>query len=98
LVGLSGYMPLPDRIPVLRQQAGLSQVDDCVPIFLAKGTADRLVPKRYHRICYESLSRYGVKEDLITIHEYNGLGHSMASAAELRDLCAWLEVHIPALG
>jgi lysophospholipase-1 len=83
---------------VLRQQAGLSQVDDRVFIFLARGTADRLVPKRYHRICYESLLRYGVKEDSITVKEYGGLGHSMASAAKLRDLCAWLEVHVPAPG
>lgn len=98
LAGLSGYMPLPDRIPMLRQQAGLSQqVDDYVPVFLARGTADRLVPKRHHRICYESLLRYGVKQDMVTVNEYHGLGHSMASA-ELRDLCAWLEAHIPALG
>jgi predicted esterase len=97
LVGLSGYMPLPDKIPALRHQAGLSEeVDSRVPIFLARGTADRLVPKRYHRICYESLLRYGVKEDSITVKEYDQMGHSM-NGAELRDLCAWLEAHVPAL-
>jgi lysophospholipase-1 len=97
LVGVSGYMPLPDRIPALRQKAGLPQgVDDCIPVFLARGTADRLVPKRYHRICYDSLLRYGVKQDSITVKEYDGMGHGM-NGAVLRDLCAWLEAHVPAI-
>jgi lysophospholipase-1 len=51
LVGLSGYLLLVHRIPKLRERAGLSKdVKDEVELFLAEGTGDRLVPKRYHRL------------------------------------------------
>jgi lysophospholipase-1 len=96
LVGLSGYLPLSDRIPALRADAGLPKdVDDGVEVFLGRGTGDRLVPKRYHRLCYENLYKYGVKEERVSIKEYEGLGHVM-NAAELKDLCAWLERVLPA--
>jgi lysophospholipase-1 len=97
LVGLSGYLPLPNRVPTLREEAGLPKMsDDHVEIFLARGTGDRLVPKRYHRLCYEQLYELGVKKESVTLREYEGLGHVM-SGAELRDLCAWLEQVVPSL-
>lgn len=97
LVGLSGYLPLPDQISRLREKAGLSKrVDDNVEIFLARGNGDRLVPKRYHRLCYEKLYELGVKKENVTIREYEGLGHVMGGA-ELRDLCTWLEEIVPLL-
>jgi predicted esterase len=96
LVGLSGYLPLPDRIPVLRQAAGLPKdVQDEVEVFLARGTGDRLVPKRYHRLCHERLAELGVKDERLVLKEYDGMGHVM-SGAELRDLCEWLERVVPA--
>jgi lysophospholipase-1 len=95
LVGLSGYLPLPQRIPTLREEAGLSKdVTDEVDIFLARGTGDRLVPKRYHRICYERLYELGVAEDRVTLKEYEGMQHVLGGA-ELRDLCTWLEKTVP---
>lgn len=97
LVGLSGYMAIPERVPTLREKAGLPKhVEDDVEIFLARGTGDRLVPKRHHRLCCEALAKYGVKEELLTITEYEGMGHVMGGA-ELRDLCTWLERVIPPL-
>ncbi|KAF1920367.1 Alpha/Beta hydrolase protein [Ampelomyces quisqualis] len=97
IVGLSGYLPLPDRIPTLREEAGLpKKIDDQVEIFLARGTNDQLVPKRYHRLCYEKLHDYGVLKNSVTLREYEGLGHMMGGA-ELRDLCAWLEQVVPPL-
>lgn len=91
LVGLSGYLPLPEHIPRLREEAGLpKEVDDGMKIFLARGMKDSLVPKRYHRMCYERLYELGVKENNVSIHEYEGMGHVLGGA-ELRDLCAWLE-------
>lgn len=97
LVGLSGYMAIPERVPTLREEAGLPRdVEDNVEIFLARGTGDRLVPKRYHRLCCEALAKLGVKEEALTIKEYEGMGHVMAGA-ELRDLCAWLERVVPPL-
>jgi predicted esterase len=96
LVGLSGYLPLPERIPILREEAGLSkEVPDGIEIFLARGTGDRLVPKRYHRLCHERLVELGVKEEHLVLKEYEGMGHVM-SGAELRDLCEWLERIVPA--
>jgi lysophospholipase-1 len=97
LVGLSGYLPLPDRIPALREEAGLpKKINDEVEVFLARGTGDRLVPKRYHRLCFERLYELGVSEERTTVREYEGLGHSV-SPAELRDMCAWLEQVVPQL-
>jgi lysophospholipase-1 len=97
LVGLSGYLPLPDRIPALREEAGLpKKINDEVEVFLARGTGDRLVPKRYHRLCFERLYELGVSGEHTTVREYEGLSHSV-SPAELRDMCTWLEQVIPQL-
>ena len=97
LVGLSGYLPLADQVPRLREEAGLpKKVEDEVPIFLARGTGDRMIPKRYHRMCYEALYELGTKEERVTIHEYEGMGHIM-NGAELRDLCNWLEKVVPGI-
>jgi lysophospholipase-1 len=97
LVGLSGYLPLPDRIPALRKEAGLPEsVAEGIEVFLARGTSDRLVPKRHHRLCYEKLYELGVKEDLVTLKEYEGMVHVMGGP-ELRDMCTWLERVVPQL-
>jgi lysophospholipase-1 len=97
LVGLSGYLPLPSRIAALREEAGLpKEVKDDVEVLLARGTDDRLVFKRYHRMCYEKLYELGVREDLVTLKEYEGMGH-VVNAAELRDMCEWLERVVPLL-
>jgi predicted esterase len=94
---LSGYLAIAERIPVLREEAGLPKtVQDNVAVFLARGTGDRLVPKRYHRLCCEALANLGIKDDVLTVKEYEGMGHVMGST-ELRDLCAWLERVIPPL-
>ncbi|KAH6637756.1 acyl-protein thioesterase 1 [Boeremia exigua] len=97
LAGLSGYMAIPERVPALREEAGLPKdVEDDVEIFLARGTGDRMVPKRYSRLCREALAKFGVKDDLVTVKEYEGMGHALGGA-ELRDLCSWLERVIPPL-
>jgi predicted esterase len=95
LVGLSGYLPLLERIPKLREEAGLPrEVSDGVEIFLARGRGDRLVPRRYQRMCDEVLQKYGFKKEKIMLKEYEGMGHVMGGA-ELRDLCTWLESVLP---
>lgn len=96
LVGLSGRVPLPGRIPMLREESGLPIEVDDVEVFLARGTGDQLVPKRYHRMCYEALYGLGFSEERVTLKEYEGMGHVMGGA-ELRDLCAWLERVVPGL-
>ncbi|KAI8939373.1 hypothetical protein NX059_003156 [Plenodomus lindquistii] len=103
IVGLSGYLPLASRIDSLREDANLPAKvhpsnggGKATKIFLARGTNDRLVPRRYHRLCYEALYELGVEEGDVTIREYEGLGHVMGGA-ELRDLCTWLEDVVPDL-
>ena len=96
LVGLSGYLPLADRIEALREETGLSNKLNDIHVFLARGTRDMLVPKRYLTICSKICLECGVEEDKLTVREYEGMGHVMAGA-ELRDLCAWLQKVIPPL-
>lgn len=97
LVGLSGYLPLIERIPKLREEAGLSErVDDDVHVLVARGTKDMLVPKRYLTLCSNKLLECGVKQTHLTVKEYAGMGHVMGGA-ELRDVCAWLETVVPPL-
>lgn len=95
MVALSGYLPLVERIPAIRVERGLNEKPSGqVPIFLARGQRDILVPKRYHRICKETLISLGVNESSIEGHEYEGLGHAV-NGEELRDLCSWLEKILP---
>ncbi|KAF2738234.1 acyl-protein thioesterase 1 [Polyplosphaeria fusca] len=97
LVGLSGYLPLVDRIPLMREEAGVARhVDDDVEMFLARGTRDMLVPKRHFRIATEALSSLGVKEEKLIVREYEGMGH-VISGPELRDMSQWLERVVPQL-
>jgi lysophospholipase I len=90
LVGLSGYLPLADRISTLREESGLARRVEQVEMFLARGTQDLLVPKRYFRITTERLLELGVEEGKMTLKEYEGMGHVM-NGPELRDICEWLE-------
>jgi lysophospholipase-1 len=96
LVGLSGYLPLQDRIQQLRTEAGLCKKIGDVPMFIVRGTKDVLVPKRHLRLQLEKLKELGVADDVLEVHKYEGLGHTL-SPQELRDLSIWLEKVIPAL-
>ncbi|OAG02692.1 acyl-protein thioesterase 1 [Paraphaeosphaeria sporulosa] len=97
LVGLSGYLPLIERIPKLREAAGLPEkINHDVQVFIARGTKDMLVPRRYLTLCSNGLLDCGVKQEHLTVKEYDGMGHIMGGA-ELRDLCTWLETVVPQL-
>ncbi len=96
LVGLAGYLPLAEKIKELRAEAELPQEVGHVPVFLMRGSKDMLVPRRYYSMCIARLKELGVSEDLLELHEYEGLGHS-ASGAVFRDMCAWLEKIVPPL-
>lgn len=97
LVGLSGYLPLIEKIPRLREAAALpDKANEQVHVFIARGTGDVLVPKRYLTLCSNALLSCGVHREHLTMKEYEGMGHIMAGA-ELRDLCTWLERVVPAM-
>lgn len=98
IVGLMGYLPLADgnRIQGMRAKAGLPPVMGEVPVFLARGKKDILVPSRYFEQAVTKLKELGLNESALETHEYDGLGHTL-SGPVLKDLCTWLESVLPKL-
>lgn len=96
VVGLMGYLPVPDEIQTLRSKNELPEVVGSVPIFLAKGEVDRLIPGSKWRQSLEGLKKLGVDETTLEVHEYEGLAHAV-NGPLLKDLDAWLETVLPKL-
>jgi predicted esterase len=96
VVGLCGYLPLSGnmRIQDLRAVAGLPPSQGEVPLFLASGQKDSLIPKRIRNQTVKALEALGWTG--IEAHEYEGQGHTI-SGPMLRDLCSWMEWVIPKL-
>ena len=80
LVGLSGYLPLAAKAQAERHQANAD-----VPIFLAHGTQDPVIPIARARVSREALVAMGHAVDW---HEYP-MPHSVC-AEEIADLNRWL--------
>ena len=93
-----GYLPLADghRIQTLRTHAGLPHSHGEVPVFLARGQKDMLIPSRIWSRTLKKLNELGLNEGAMEVHEYEGLGHTI-SGPMLRDLCGWLERVLPKL-
>ncbi|KAF2814115.1 acyl-protein thioesterase 1 [Mytilinidion resinicola] len=97
VAGLSGYLPLAEKVDEMRKGAGLSEkVQGGMEVFLARGTGDRLVPKRYARMLEETIKEVGIEESKVEVKEYEGMGH-VIGGGELRDLCTWLERVLPSI-
>ena len=98
IVGLMGYLPLADgyRLQDLRAHNGLPPTHGEVPLFLARGQSDMLIPKRIWNRTLKKLDDLGVNKSAMEVHEYEGLGHTL-NGPVLRDLCGWLERVIPKL-
>ncbi|EMC99982.1 hypothetical protein BAUCODRAFT_119543 [Baudoinia panamericana UAMH 10762] len=96
VVGLCGYLPLAEghRLHDLRAIAGLPPTHGEVPVFLARGQKDMLVPRRVWTMTLKGLERLGVTA--VEEHEYEGLGHSI-SGPMMRDMCKFLEQVVPKL-
>lgn len=97
IVGLMGYLPLADghRIQSLRAKAGLPPVVGEVPVFLARGKKDVLVPSRYFDQAINKLKELGLNESALETHEYD-VGHTL-NGPVLKDMCTWLEQVLPKL-
>ena len=80
IMALSCYLPLADRVA-----AEASAANRDVPIFLAHGTHDPLIPLTRARRALESLTGLGYA---VEWHEYP-MPHSVCDA-EIRDIGAWL--------
>lgn len=98
IVGLMGYLPLADgyRIQDMRAHADLPPTHGEVPLFLARGQKDQLIPKRIWNKTLKKLEDLGVNKSAMEIHEYEGLGHGL-NGPVLRDMCSWMEKAIPKL-
>ncbi|KAG9676247.1 alpha/beta-hydrolase, partial [Aureobasidium melanogenum] len=96
IVGLMGYLPLPETIQKLRTSAGLPHVVGHVPMFLGRGTSDRLIPRSKWAEGLKKLEELGVDDGALEIKEYEGLAHAL-SPAVLQDLSKWLERVVPKL-
>ncbi|CAK1358920.1 Acyl-protein thioesterase 1 [Cercospora beticola] len=97
IVGLMGYLPLSAgrKLEDMRAVAGLPPVHGQVPILLARGKKDQMIPGRIWKDTLKRLEELGVESDL-EVHEYEGLGHSL-SGPVLRDICTFVERYVPAL-
>ena len=88
LVGLSGYLPLAAKAEAERHAANRD-----IPIFLAHGTADPMIPIARARDSRDALQAMGHE---VQWHEYP-MPHSVC-AEELRDLERWLRGRLAAAG
>ncbi|KXT09330.1 hypothetical protein AC579_6515 [Pseudocercospora musae] len=98
IVGLMGYLPLANarRIEDLRSHAGLPPNHGSVPIFLARGQKDQMIPKSVWNQSLKKLQELGVHESDLEVREYEGLGHSL-NGPVLRDVCSFVERYVPKL-
>jgi phospholipase/carboxylesterase len=80
-MALSCFLPLADTVAA---EAAPGNRD--VPIFMAHGTHDPLIPLARARQAYDLLTSLGYR---IEWHEYP-IPHSV-SDAEIRDIAAWLQ-------
>ena len=96
VVGLMGYLPLPERIQHLRTEAELPHIVGEIPIFLARGEKDRMIPKTKWEESLQKLRDLGASEAALEVHEYQGLTH-MLSPDVLKDLSVWLDKVLPSL-
>lgn len=97
IVGLMGYLPLCERVGDLRAKAGLPATHGDVPVFLARGVQDRMIPKKTWEQTLKGLRLAGVEESSLLAKEYEGLGHEI-SGAVLGDLSKFLGRAVPDLG
>jgi predicted esterase len=98
IAGLMGYLPLSNgyKINDLRAHADLPPSVGEVPMFLARGQMDQLIPKRVWNQTLKKLEELGLNRSAMEVHEYEGLGHSI-NGTLLKDMCTWLEQVIPKL-
>jgi len=96
IAGLMGYLPLADasRLNDLRAHAGLPPTHGDVPVFLARGQKDMLIPKRIWNKTLKKLEDLGLTS--VEPHEYEGTGHALTGPV-MRDMCSFLERVVPKL-
>ncbi len=83
-IGLSSYIPLAKQVSLERHRINAS-----LPIFLAHGTHDSIVPYPFGQVCYNLLKSLGYP---ITWREYP-IAHTV-SVEEINDVSQWLQKNL----
>ena len=98
VIGLMGYLPFASgqTLQDLRSHAGLPPTVGEVPVFIARGKKDVMIPASKFNQGLKKLEELGLNKGAMEVHEYEGLGHSL-SGPLLRDMCNWLERVLPKL-
>lgn len=86
VMALSTYLPLPESL-----EAERSHANDEVPIFMAHGTADPVIPLRLAEASHKHLERAGYA---VAFHSYP-MPHSVVPE-EIADIGRWLRSLLPA--
>lgn len=81
IIALSTYLPLHTLI----EKANIARIPQ-IPIFLAHGVGDEVLPLHYAQLSHDRLLQHGANIDF---YEYS-MGHQVNNQ-ELNDLCLWLE-------
>lgn len=97
IVGLMGYLPLCNRLPDLRAKSGLPAQHGDVPIFMARGKQDQMIPKSVYDQSIKALHMVGLSESSLESKEYDGVGHQITGTV-LKDLNDFLHKVVPDLG
>lgn len=79
IIALSGYLPLPDEI--------LNNANQHIPIFIAHGTEDAIVPYALGKAAYVALKERGYP---VAWHSY-AMPHSVC-AEEVVDISRWIQM------
>ncbi|MDH3534246.1 MAG: alpha/beta hydrolase [Gammaproteobacteria bacterium] len=82
IIGLSTYLPLDDTL-----ESEKSDVNADIPILLAHGSADPVVPVE---LAYRSLKKLEQEGYEVDWHEYKGMQHSV-SEQEIFHIAEWIE-------
>jgi phospholipase/carboxylesterase len=82
VMGLSTYLPLADQLP-----SGKNSANQHIPIFLAHGDKDEILPLDYATSTRKHLEDAHYK---VEWHLYEGMGHSVWPE-EIEDISAWLQ-------
>lgn len=98
IVGLMGYLPMASgrKLEDIRAHNGLPPVHGHVPVLVARGLKDQMIPGRVWKAMLKRLDELGIHDGDLVVKEYEGLGHSI-SGPVLRDVCSFVERYVPAL-
>lgn len=74
IFGLMGYLPLADQVSEIKQELAPGADIARLPVYICRGTADMLIPSRYHQICVAKLRELEIRRVVEREHK---TGHTI---------------------